>query len=267
MRNRLTIGMIIGVVLGILLTSTVVALGGSLDSSAPPASTSSYTLNDIYNRLHAGTTGSPSTFTEPDSGPGSTTMYTLNDIMAAAPVADATNAATAADVISGETFWGLGAGGAWGLQTGSFSVVGQRATVSSVPGISKILDGMNSDETPDNPDTELADVSQLLNPNSSDTIPNIIGVPSGYRYTTDGGATVITANVPYPVSISTLIGTPSYDPYTGLPLLASNTYNPAWISYNSASGYYYFNLTAPIALRLRSVMSQLVSQSAMLMTP
>jgi hypothetical protein len=264
MRNRLAIGMIIGVVLGILLTSTAMALGGSLDSSAPPASTSSYTLNDIYNRLYDGTTGSPSTFTEPDSGPSSTTMYTLNDIMAAAPVADATNAATAADVISGKTFWGLGTGGAWGLQTGSFPVVGQRATASSSnASISRVLDGVNSDGNPMNdPDTELADINQLLNPDVSGTLADIIGVPSGYHYW--NGSEVASGSLSYPASISSMIGTPTYDPYTGHPLTVSNSYG-TWVE--NVGGIYRFKITAPIALRLRSVMSQLVSQSAMLMTP
>ncbi len=263
MRNKFTIGLIIGVVIGVFLTSTTIVLAGKLAPTSPPASTSSYTLNDIYNRLDAGTTGSQSTFTEPGNGPGSSTMYTLNDIMGVAPVIDTINGATAADVISGKTFWGLGTGEAWGLQTGTFSVVGQRATRSSInPSYSKVLDGANSDGDPMNdPDTELADVRQLLNPDSSDTLPNIIGVPSGYRYASDG--VTYNVDVPYPVSISTLIGTPTYDPFTGLPLTASHSYNPSWVSYNSSGGFYYFNLTTPIALRLRSVLCQLASTAAL----
>ena len=190
-------------------------------------------------------------------------MHTLNDIMAVAPAVAEANGATAADVISAKTFWGLGTGGGWGLQTGTLPFTGQRAVQSSiVPGTSKILDGMNSDGNPSNPDSETVDVRLLLNPDSSDTLPVMIGVPSGYRYTKDGNT--YNVDVAYPTSISTLIGTPIYDPYTGQPLTSSNTYNPAWISFNVANGNYYFNLKAPIALRLRSVLSELATTGAAL---
>jgi hypothetical protein len=79
-----------------------------------------YTLDDLYNRLITGATGAKRTgsFTEPNSGPTAGTMHTLNAIMAKMPAVDATNGATAADVASGKTFWGL-SGGAWGPQTGT----------------------------------------------------------------------------------------------------------------------------------------------------
>lgn len=253
MRNKLTIGMIIGVALGVLITSTVVALGGSLDSSAAPALTSSYTLKDIYNRLHAGTDGSESLFTEPDSGPTTITMYNLNDIMEEAPHVDAEGAATA-DVITGKTFWGL-TGGAWGKQTGTFPIIGRRSTESSIAGISKVLNEFDSDGSPADPDIQTADSRLLLNLYSSDVLPNLIGIPANYNYTRN--KTVFTANIPYPASISDLIGNPMYDPYTGKPLSSFNNYEASWIS--SSSDGYYFNTTAPIALRLRSLRSQLDS--------
>jgi hypothetical protein len=266
MDNKLTIGILIGVVLGVLLTSTVVALGGSLNPSVGPTGAGSqmYTLEQIWQRLNNGAAGTKmSTFTEPGSGPTSTTMYTLNDIMAAAPAVDATNGATTADVISGKTFWGL-TSGAWGLKTGAFSITGQRATLYSIPlGISKVLDENDSDKIDNGPDKELADLAQLLNPGSSDTLPAMIGVPSGYRYSTDG-LTIEEANMAYPVSISTLIGTPKYDPYTGLPLTASHSYPSSWVS--SCSSDYCFNTNAPIALRLRSLRSQLDSTGAFSVT-
>ena len=264
MYNKLSIGILIGVVLGVLLTSTVVALGGSLNSSTTPASTSSYTLKEIYNRLNAGTTGSQSVFTEPGSGPTSTTMYTLNDIMAAAPAVDTTYGAAAEDVISGKKFWGLGTGGAWGLQTGSFPITGQSATQSiTIPGTSKILDGTNSDSNPTNdPDTESTDVRLLLNPGSSDTLPDMIGVPSGYRYTKSG--TTYDTDVAYPVSISTLIGTPTYDPYTGLPLVPGHSYKSLWV--DCTGDVCSFNLKAPIALRLRSLRSEVATMAATMAT-
>ena len=90
---------------------------GTLDSSAAPGSTNSYTLEDIYNRLNAGTAGSQSTFTEPAAGPGTGTMHTLNEIMAKAPAADNTDGAGLRDVQAGKTYWGLTSGN-WGQQTG-----------------------------------------------------------------------------------------------------------------------------------------------------
>ena len=245
---------ILAAVLALSLLVNVRVLAGNINSSAAPGATSSYTLEDIYNRLSAGATGSQNAFTEPGSGPGST-MHTLNEIMAAAPVVDATNPAIAADVISGKTFWGLGTGGAWGPKTGSFSVVGSRA-VSSSGGISKVLDGNNSDSTPDDSDTETATITQLLIGTSSNTLPEIIGVPSGYRYSTGGN--VYNATVSYPVSISSMLSTPTYDPYTGQPLVQVNSYGS---SVEFVSGVYRFKESAPIALRLRSLMSKLASLS------
>jgi len=61
------IATVVALVLGSVLT--VWAASGTLDSSAPLDSTYSYTLEDIYNRLDAGTEGTQSTFTEPGTGP------------------------------------------------------------------------------------------------------------------------------------------------------------------------------------------------------
>ena len=106
------------IVVNLLLAWQVYA--GSPDPAGPPEATSSYTLADLYNRLSAGATGSPSTFTEPSTAPGTNTMHTLNDIMGTAPALDNTNGAITTQVISGTTFWGLNAAsGQWGLQTGS----------------------------------------------------------------------------------------------------------------------------------------------------
>jgi hypothetical protein len=100
-----------------ILSGKILELLGDTDSTSDPGNTSSYTLKDIYDRLNDGTEGSQITFTEPASGPGSV-MYDLNDIMAAAPQADNSNGATATEVVTGKTFWGLNSG-VWGLQTGS----------------------------------------------------------------------------------------------------------------------------------------------------
>ena len=75
---------VIAVVVFVLFSVWVLALSeyaGDTEPINPPGSTSSYTLNDIYNRLNDGTAGSQSTFTEPTAGPGTPTMHTLNEIM------------------------------------------------------------------------------------------------------------------------------------------------------------------------------------------
>lgn len=120
MRRR---SVVIAVMMFALFSICVLALSeyaGSTDPTNPPASTSSFTLEDIYNRLNNGTTGTQSTFTEPAAGPGTPTMYTLNEIMAKAPAANDANGAITGDVANGKTFWGLNVtGGEWGLQTGT----------------------------------------------------------------------------------------------------------------------------------------------------
>jgi len=98
------------------------ALAGNLDSPAAPTNPGSamFTVEDIYNRLNAGTTGTkrPGAFTEPGAGPASTGK-TLDDVMGKAPVVDAAGAGLA-DVLTGKTFWGLKSDG-WGLLTGTYS--------------------------------------------------------------------------------------------------------------------------------------------------
>jgi hypothetical protein len=115
---------------GCTLVGPVVA--GSLDAPAAPSDAGSamYTLEDLYQRLNAGTAGTPrsSVFVEPAAGPGGT-MHTLTEIMAKMPALDA-NGATAADVLAGKTFWGL-TGGAWGLQTGSMATQTVNNTTTS----------------------------------------------------------------------------------------------------------------------------------------
>lgn len=117
MRNKY---ILIAVVLLTLAFGVGRLSAGTPDSPSAPGATNSFTLEDIYNRLNAGTAGAKSTFTEPAAGPGTGTMHTLNEIMAAAPALDATNGAGVANVASGKTFWGLTAG-AWGLKTGAAS--------------------------------------------------------------------------------------------------------------------------------------------------
>jgi hypothetical protein len=94
-------------------------MAGAPEPPGPPGSTSSYSLEDVYNRLDTGATGTQSTFAEPSSGPGTETMHTLDDIMGIAPAADDTNGAVPGDVLSGKTYWGLRTDGTWGAQTGT----------------------------------------------------------------------------------------------------------------------------------------------------
>ena len=110
----------------------IVALAGSLDDPGAPTSTDSamYTLEDIYNRLNAGTAGAKRSgaFTEPSSGPGST-GHTTDEIMGKAPSVDDTDGAGAADVASGKTFWGLKSE-EWGLKTGTGTIATAPAPVA-----------------------------------------------------------------------------------------------------------------------------------------
>ncbi|MCP4366007.1 MAG: DUF1566 domain-containing protein [Planctomycetes bacterium] len=113
---------ILAVILSAVLTTA--AYSGDTDSPAAPTDSGSamYTLDDIYNRLSSGAAGSKRTgaFTEPVSGPAST-GYTLDQVMGAAPSADDINGATASDIATGKTFWGL-TSGAWGQQTGTGTI-------------------------------------------------------------------------------------------------------------------------------------------------
>jgi hypothetical protein len=119
MRTKLALAFMVTAVLGVGIGVLFAALG-TTDSPGPPddQASESYTLTDLYNRLTTGAAGSKTTFTEPASGPGTGTMHTLSDIMAVAPAQDSTNGATAVEVASGKTFWGL-TSGAWGQQTGT----------------------------------------------------------------------------------------------------------------------------------------------------
>jgi hypothetical protein len=124
MRSRLLTGLIVVVVLAVGGVGVLYAAGnGPVDPPAPPGSTSSYTLAQVYDRLNTGAMDAPqSGFTEPASGPGTGTMHSLDAVMAQAPEADNTNGATAADVKGGKTFWGLRTDGTWGNKTGTLAL-------------------------------------------------------------------------------------------------------------------------------------------------
>ena len=125
---------IIGVVVGILLFSAAVVLAGGLEPPSGPSDAASQmvTLEQIYDRLDTGAASAKmTTFTEPATGPGTGTMHTLDDIMDLAPEVDDANGATATDVVSGTTFWGLRSDG-WGLITGILPSSGV-VTITLIP--------------------------------------------------------------------------------------------------------------------------------------
>ena len=73
---------VIGVVIGVLL-STAVVLAGSLNPSvgSTGAASQMYTLQQIYDRLNTGAAATKmTTFTQPSSGPTVGTMRTLDEI-------------------------------------------------------------------------------------------------------------------------------------------------------------------------------------------
>ncbi len=104
----------------VLAAMVVGTRAGNTDSPAAPTSAGSamYTLEDVYNRLDAGTPGAKRTgaFAEPVAGPGSS-GHTVDEIMATAPATNAA-AASASDVLAGKVFWGLNSG-SWGQQSGT----------------------------------------------------------------------------------------------------------------------------------------------------
>jgi len=86
-RKLLIVVVAVALISASFLAGRTVGKKGAPDSPSAPGTTSSYTLEDIYNRLDTGAPGTPGTFTEPTSGPGTGTMHTLNEIMAKARTA------------------------------------------------------------------------------------------------------------------------------------------------------------------------------------
>ena len=109
------------ILIAVVAFGALSASAAQVDSPAPPTSPLSamFSLEDIYNRLNAGTPGALRTggFTNPTTGPLDV-GHTFNDIMTKAPASDNANGATAAQVLSGKTYWSLQSG-AWGTGAGT----------------------------------------------------------------------------------------------------------------------------------------------------
>ena len=87
MRSKTLASGVVGIVIGVLLSTVVVLAGSSLDPTVGPTGAASqmYTLEQIYTRLTGGGDATKMTaFTEPSSGPGTSTMHTLDEIYALA---------------------------------------------------------------------------------------------------------------------------------------------------------------------------------------
>jgi len=122
------------------LVSTL-SFAGDMTPANPPASTDSYTLEDIWNRLNDGTDGAMKQFTEPVTAPSSTGKD-LNDVMDKAPARDDANGAVPGEVANGKKFWGLNVlDGTWGLQTGSLTTqTVDNSTVNQLAGNYGVFD-------------------------------------------------------------------------------------------------------------------------------
>lgn len=118
MRIKYILVGLVGMAVGVLLTSVVVVLAGNpAGPGTAPGATLSYTLEDIYNRLNTGAEVEPSPWSEPVVAPGVESGHTLSETMALAPQISASGAVST-EVAEGKTFWGLTAG-EWGPQVGT----------------------------------------------------------------------------------------------------------------------------------------------------
>jgi len=135
----------------VVLMAVVVSggVGGDLDSPAAPGDPGSamYKLEDVYNRLDAGTPGAKRSgaFAEPGAAPGSTGR-TVDEIMSKAPATNA-NAAVAADVANGKVFWGL-KDGDWGQQSGTANISANPAPVEKTGQTTSYATGDDGDLEP-----------------------------------------------------------------------------------------------------------------------
>jgi len=113
----------------ILLISAILMFVVTAYSQTIPEKDSTYTFEDLYNRLESGVEGSAKPFFEPSSAPGSSTGKSLNDIMDLAP-AKSDRAAVPEQVLEGRDYWSLDGSG-WGLHTGTMTNAGKQDVLPS----------------------------------------------------------------------------------------------------------------------------------------
>ncbi|MCP4412037.1 MAG: DUF1566 domain-containing protein, partial [Gammaproteobacteria bacterium] len=152
-----------------LLVFSSSVLSSSFNSPAAPTdaavnTSKMYTVDDIYNRLDAGTSGTDPTtksgFTEPTNSPASSSKD-LNDVMSKAPSVDDTDGATTAEVANGKKFWSLRSSGDWGLKTGTVTA-GSPAVVPKT-GQTKCYDAStNVEETCASPEHDMQDGQESI---------------------------------------------------------------------------------------------------------
>lgn len=81
MNLKSVFGFVFGIVVGVILTTTVVVNAGNLAGpDKSPGETESYSLADIYHSINSGQAAEISTFTEPAAGPDTPTMFSLDEI-------------------------------------------------------------------------------------------------------------------------------------------------------------------------------------------
>ena len=160
------------------------ALAGTPTPTGPPSAPGPrFTLGDVYLQLTTGANPGPHTggFMEPSSGPPVSTAATVDQILSAAPTVDATNGATAGQVLAGKTFWGLQSGGGWGVQTGTLATKALSASSAAVAA------GYYAATTLDAVDTDLktANIRAGVNIFGIDGATNVVDTTTGTAAATD----------------------------------------------------------------------------------
>ena len=224
MRSKYMLIGLVGIVVGVLLSSAVFVLAGNLDSTDVPANTLSYNLEDIYDRLDSGAAGAQTGFTEPVAGPGAS-GHTLDEVLGKAPAEDNTNGTTPAQVLTGKTYWSLRTDASgWGQKTGT-AAEGNNVNGPDGSKTFNIPDGLYSGKT------ATANDAQLVAGNIAQGV-NIFGV-AGSALLATGDATagdVLAGKTFSNASAAGVAGT--------MPNRGAVTYTPGTSDQAVAAGYH-----------------------------